>query len=270
MLRVQRHHGRCDPSRLHTTLDQSLDKRSLLCKPNAMTYETTPAAGDPQHLLTATRELTRRVRREQRGAWLPLLVFAAATLAASPFYRYGHAARHCSSVHGGYVCTVYPTLALWYWPVALLLGYAGISWFYLHKARQRGVGTRAQPFVAFGVLLAVFATVWTVWAIDHPGFLAQSLHLGSSHPSYSLNRVASPAGVVGLALLLLAWIERSWLLLAITAGYLVVVVIPVFIGSITHPSPWAFLPHVLLESGVLLLGSVALARAQRGRGRPAA
>lgn len=243
----------------------------MVCKPDGVTYETTPAAGDPRHLLTATRELTLRVRRKQRAAWLPLLVFAAATLAAIPFYRYGHPTRHCSSVNGGgQVCTVYPTLALWYWPVALLLAYIGISWFYVHRARQRGVCSRVRPFVVFGVLAVVLATSGEFWSIDHPAFLAESLHLGPSQTTSVLFRVASPAGVIGLALLWLAWIERSWLLLAITTVYLIVVVIPIFIGSITHPSPWAFLPHVLLGGGVLLLGSVALAGAQRARGRSSA
>lgn len=234
-----------------------------------MAYETSPAE-DPRTLLKTTRELARRVRREQRGAWFPLLVFAAATFGAVPFYRYGPVTRHCTSLHGGgYVYTVYPTPVLWYWPVALLLAYVAISWFYVRRARQRGVGTRARPFVVFGVLLGLLATAWTLWAMAHPAFLVESLHLGSQQPTASLNRAASPAGVIGLALLSLAWIERSRLLLAITTAYLMVVVMPVFVGSATHPSRWAFLPHVLLGGGVLLLGGVAVALTQRARGQSA-
>jgi hypothetical protein len=176
-----------------------------------MSFEPAPAMEDPQHLLAATRELTRRVRREQRGGWFPLLVFAVATFAAIPFDRYGrHLTTHCTSLPGGgYVCTGYSPLSLWYWPVALLLAYVAISWFYFHHARRRGVGTRVRPYVVVGVLLVLLATVWALWAAAHPAFLAESLHLGLSRRTDFLNRIASPAGAIGLALLLLAWIERS-------------------------------------------------------------
>ena len=228
------------------------------------------SAGDARTLLTTTRALSERVRREQRGAWLAVLVFAAATFGAIPFYRFGPVTRHCASpIRGGYVCTVYPTLALWYWPVALLLAYVAISWFFVRHARQRGVGTRAQPFVVFGILLTAAAMAWTLWALAHPGFLAQSLHVGTAQPASVLNRVASPAGVIGLALLSLAWIERSWLLVTITAVYLSVVLEPAITGSRAHPSRWAFLPHVLLAGCVLLLGGAALALTGRPRGQSA-
>jgi hypothetical protein len=237
-----------------------------------MSLEPAPATGDPQHLLATTRELTRHVRHLQRGGWFPLLVFTAVTFAAIAFDRYGrHAAAHCTSLQGGgYVCAGYSPLTLWYWPVALLLAYVAISGFYLHQARLRGVGTRVQPYVLVGVLLALLATAWALWSTAHLGFLAESLHLGYSQPTDFLNRIASPAGAIGLALLLLAWIERSWLLLAITAVYLIIVVATIRLGGITHPTPWAFLPHVLLEGGVLLLGGAALALTQRPRGPSAA
>jgi hypothetical protein len=237
-----------------------------------MSSETAPATDDPQQLLAVARELTRRVRREQRGGWFPLLAFAVATFLAIPFDRYGHhLTTHCTSLrNGGYICTGYSPLSLWYWPVAVFLAYVAISWFYLRHARQRGVGTRVQPYVGAGVLLVVVVTAWALWATAHPAFLAQSLHLGSSPPTHLLDRIARPAGAIGLALLLLAWIERSWLLFAVTAVYLIVVVSPIGAGRITHPSPWAFLPHVLLEGGVLLLGGAALALIQRARGRSAA
>ncbi|MHB8452149.1 MAG: hypothetical protein ACYDAQ_17120 [Mycobacteriales bacterium] len=77
-----------------------------------------------------------------------------------------------------------------------MLGCVGISGFYLHRARQRGVGTRVQPFVAFGVLLVVLAMGSAFGAIFHPAVLAQSLHLESSQTTNVLFRIASPAGVV--------------------------------------------------------------------------
>ncbi len=236
-----------------------------------MTNLPVSASDGPKDLLSATRHLTRRVRLTQRGAWFPLLVFAAVTLAAVPFYRYGHPHRHCASPRrGGYVCTVQATLALWYWPVALVVGYAGISWFYLRRTRQRGVGNRVQPYVAFGVLLALVATAWALWADAHPAFLVETLHLGLSRPTVVLYRIASPAAAIGLALLVLARIERSWPLLGLTVVYSIVAVASVGVGRFTHPSVWAFLPHLLLDGGVLLVGGIVLALAQRSQGRASA
>lgn len=231
-----------------------------------------PARDDAQSLLSATRDLTRRVRLTQRGAWFPLLVFAAITLGATPFNRYGHHPIHCtSSQGGGHVCIAYSALALWYWPVALLAAYVAISWFYLHRGRRRGVGTRVQPYVVVGAVLALLTTAWTLWAYAHPAFLAETLRLGSSQPATFLDRIASPAGAIGLALLLLAWIERSWPLLALTVVYLLATTSTVGFGArFSHPSPWAFLPHLLLDGAVLLVGGIILALIQRAQGRSTA
>jgi hypothetical protein len=194
-------------------------------------------------------------------------VFAAVTLAAIPFYRYGHPHRHCTSTRGGgYVCSIHSSLALWYWPVALLVAYVAISWFYLHRAHQRGVGTRVQPYVVVGAVLALLTTAWVLWADAHPVFLAETLRFGSSQPTDFLYRIASPAGGIGLALLLLAWIERSWPLLTLTVAYSIIIVATVGIGRFAHPSPWDFLPHLVLDGGVLLIGGIILALTQRSQG----
>ena len=221
------------------------------------------ASEDPRVLLSTTQDLTQRVRLAQRGAWFPLLVFAAVTFAAIPFNRYGHYSTHCSSVHGGgYVCRVQPALALWYWPVALLAAFVLIGWFYLGRAQHRGVGTRVQPFVAVGVVLTLLVTLWAFWADTHPAFLVATLHFGSRQSSRLLYRIASPAGVIGLALLLLAWIERGRALLVVTVVYLIVAVATVGIGWFPHTTPWAFLPHLLIDGGVLLIGGTFLAATQ--------
>jgi hypothetical protein len=44
---------------------------------------------DPRRLLSSTRELAERVRKEQRATWFPLLVFAAVTFAAIPVLLLG-------------------------------------------------------------------------------------------------------------------------------------------------------------------------------------
>lgn len=232
-----------------------------------MLNQSDPTRDDPQSLLSVTRDLTQRVRLAQRGAWFPLLVFAAVTFAAIPFNRYGRHPTHCSSVRGGGdVCTIHSALALWYWPVALLAAYHLISWFYLRRSRHRGVGTRVQPYVAVGAVLTLLITLWAFWADAHPAFLADTLHLQSGQHTQILYRIASPAGAIGLALLLLAWIERSRPLLTVTVAYLIVAVATVGIGWFSHPTPWAFLPHLLIDGGVLLIGGILLAVTQRAQG----
>lgn len=240
-----------------------------------MVNQPASPTGDPHDLLSETRDLARRVRRTQRGAWFPMLVFAAVTLVAIPFDRYGDHPRHCASTHGGgIVCLVgwpiYSSLALWYWPIALLAAYAGIGWFYLHRSHARGVGSRVPPYVVVGAVLVVLITAGTLWVNAHPAFLVENLHLPSSQPKSMLARMATPSGAIGLALLLLARIERSSLLFALTVVYLVATVATVGVGWFTHPSVWAFLPHLLLEGGMLLIGGVILAAAQRERGRSTA
>jgi hypothetical protein len=222
---------------------------------------------DPQSLLSSTHELTHRVRLTQRGGWFPLLIFAAVTFGAIPFNRYGPHTIHCSATHGASkVCIAYSALALWYWPIALLAAYVVISWFYLRRSERRGVGTRVWPFVAVGAVLTLLVTGWAFWADAHPAFLAYTLHLQSGQPNRFLYRIASPAGAIGVALLLLAWIERSRPMLIVTVVYLIVAVSTVGVGWFAHPTPWASLPHLVIDGGVLLIGGILLAALQPGPG----
>ena len=228
-----------------------------------MMNQSGPARDDPRVLLSTTRDLTHRVRLAQRGAWFPLLVFAAVTFAAIPFNRYGGHPIHCDSAHGVITaCIAYSALALWYWPVALFAAFGLISWFYLRRSRQRGVGTRVPPFVAVGVVLTALGALWAFWADAHPAFLIATLHFGPREPSRFVYRIASPAGAIGVALLLLAWIERSRPLLTVTVVYLIVAVSTIGVGRFNHPTPWAFLPHLMVDGGVLLIGGIVLAATQ--------
>jgi hypothetical protein len=51
---------------------------------------------------------------------------------------------------------------------------------------------------------------------------------------------------------------------------LIATVPSIHIGSFTHPSPWAFLPHLLLNGAVLLTGGITLTLLQRAHGPSAA
>jgi hypothetical protein len=232
---------------------------------------------DPHQLLSGARDLAQRVRKAQRATWLPLLVFAAVTFAAIPVYRYGHYAATCRPVDAaavaGTVCTVYSPAGFVYWPIALVLAYVAIAAFYLRRSRARGVGTRVRPYVTAGVIIAVVLTCASLWAAHHPPIGGEHI-LGLGVPPGApgwFYRLASPAGAIGLALLVLAWVERSRALLLVTVGYLAIVLAPVSFGWVlTRPSPWAFLPHLVIDGGVLLLGGIGFALAQRPTRQPAA
>lgn len=236
-----------------------------------MTAHLPASPDDPRALLATTRALTRTTRRDQGAGWFALLVFGVVTLLATPFLRYGPHFRHCAA-RGAVVqvCSVYPTLALWYWPIALVVGYVAVAWFYLRRANQRGVGTRVQPYIYVGVLLGILTALWAVWALAHPAFFADTLRLGSARSSNVLLRVTSPAGAVGLALLVLAWIERTWLLGAVALVYLAIVAAGVNTGRAASRSPWVFLPHLLLVGSILLVGAGILALVRQKPQRPAA
>jgi hypothetical protein len=218
-------------------------------------------SSDPRQLLSGSRSLARRVRAEQRAIWFPLLVFAAVTFAAIPVDRYGHRVLTCQAVPNGRVCSVYTSPAFMYWPVALVLAYVAIAAFSLHRARGRGVGTRVLPYVIVGIVIAVMVAVAALWAARHPT-------VGGPR---SLYRLIGPAAAIGLALLVLAWVERSIALFVVTVGYLVIVLVPVNFGWVLrHRSPWSFLPHLVIYGSVLLLAGIGFALAERTPPPPSA
>ncbi|BFV60548.1 hypothetical protein KCMC57_up56520 [Kitasatospora sp. CMC57] len=198
------------------------------------------------------RDLVRRVHREQRGAWFPLLVLAAVRL-------------------GGVLVSPHSFgdnfwWAAWYYPVATLLAFGVTAWFYLRRSERLGVGTRVGPYLTLGVLLIVlvhgYQMCLALEVLPYPDFREPTLL------SQLFTTVVSPAGVIGLALLLLARIERSWLLLAVTCAYLVLMIDLDGVPALAPWSGWALVRSLFSGSGVLLLGSAALVLQQRFQGRP--
>lgn len=184
------------------------------------------AGNDPQQSLRLARERTRRVHAAQRATWFPLLVLAAVTFAAIPVYRYSERGTTCRTVTRiagptTHVCTVYPIAAFEYWPIALVLAYVVIAAFYVHRSRNRGLGTRVRPYVTVGVVIALVLTAVALWSAHHPptdprDFLGAQVGV----QGFDLqNRVASPACAIGLALLVLAWAERSRVLAVFAVIY---------------------------------------------------
>jgi len=225
-----------------------------------MTHESVPSADSPHELLAAVRDLTRQVRMAQRGIWFPLLVFAVITLAVIPIYRY--APRHLgpcrSGPQGASVCHGFIPGVLVYWPIALVLAYAAIAGFYIHHSRRRGVGTRIRPYAVVGVAIAALLTAASVWRAFHPLIPLSSTQIHVTAPVHIFSALATPATAIGLALLVLAWVERSRALLAYSIVYLVIVLVDS--GRIIHSSSqWGFLPTLLIPAAVLLLGSAGFA-----------
>ena len=233
-----------------------------------MTDESVPQADSPRELLAAMRSLTRRVRVAQRGTWFPLLVFATITLVAIPVYRYApylDVFGTCRSRPGHTVCMAPNPAELGYWTVALLLAYAAIAAFYVRQSRRRGVGTPIRPYVVVGVALAVLMTAVSIWLTFHPllpqpadPFSTDPMQIEVGPAGWIINGLASPLSVIGLALLVLAWVERHWALLAYTLVYLAIGMVQG--NQVIHSSsPWFFLPHLLVPAAVLLLGAAAFA-----------
>jgi hypothetical protein len=228
-----------------------------------MTTEAVPAGGgDPRRLLADVRALAHRVRLDQRMTWAALLVLAVVTLAAIPFDWFGmkvdcHPDGSCMTARRG---------LLYYWPLAMLLAYPTIAVWYLRAARARGLGARVLPYAITGAVTAlVFPAAW----------LAVNLYF-RSHPYPDaplpywlmvLDRLVMPWGMIGVALLVLAWLERNTGLLLFTVGYLalVLLVLPMNNGfSSPHLGIRAAMAVPQLIIGiVLLLGALGFARADR-------
>ena len=225
-----------------------------------MTHESVPPTDNPHELLAAVRDLTRQVRIAQRGTWFPLLIFAVITLAVIPIYRYApsHLGPCRSGPQGSSVCAAVIPGVLVYWPIALVLAYAVVAGFYVRQSRRRGVGTRIRPYVVGGVVIAALLAAASLWRAFHPRVPLSVTQIHVAAPTLGIYDLATPAAAIGLALLVLAWVERNRALLAYSLVYLVIVLVDS--DRITHSSsPWYFLPQLLIPAAVLLLGSAAFA-----------
>lgn len=87
--------------------------------------------------------------------------------------------------------------------------------------------------------------------------------MGPGH-GVSLVQPVSPAAAIGLALVVLARVERSGTLLLLAVGDLVLAFLPLSdLGwVIGHPSPWASLPRLVIGGTVLALAGLLFAARQ--------
>lgn len=240
-----------------------------------MTTESVSTGDDARRLLSEVRDLTGRVRRDQRLTWFALLVLAGVTFLAIPV-DWLLTRVQCDDTGCEFARRGLP----FFWPPALLLSYAAIAVSYVRAARERGLGARVLPYAITGAVTAVVMTAaYTAAAAyfpDNPPFD------GGPTPYWwlALDRLILPWGMIGLALLVLAWLERNVKLLLFTVAYLVLVVlvlpmnvgwqmlgwpIPSFLsGSNTQLRLGMALPQIVVGL-VLLAGAFGFAKAQRDK-----
>ncbi|GIM96651.1 hypothetical protein [Paractinoplanes toevensis] len=221
-----------------------------------MTTDSVSAGDDPRRLLSEVRTLAHRVRLDQRLTWVALLVLAGVTFLGIPFDWFG---MKVNCTPDG-VCEFARRGVLYYWPLASLLAYTAIAVLYVRAARARGLGARVLPYSITGaVTTLLFTATWVAAALYFP-----------SHPQrfpewvLVFDRLIAPWGMIGVALLVLARLERNLALLAFTVVYLAVVLVPINFGWVDHSSTRAeFLPQQVINGGVLLLGAAGFRRWQR-------
>jgi hypothetical protein len=217
----------------------------------------------PDELLSGTRRLTLRVRQAQRGTWFPLLLFGVITLASAPLILSSRNVVDCRVLSHGRVCLAFSPWSYVYWPLASVLGYAVVAVFYLHRARRRGIGTRVRPYAFAGVITAAAATGVSLWLVLRPAAGGYPPAAPSSATEL-LYRLVSPEAGIGLALLVLAWVERNSALLLFGLAYLVIAC-----------SGWMqdhrSLPGFLLAvtGAMLIAGGIGFALAERRTGQSA-
>ena len=238
-----------------------------------MTYDSVSSVDAARQTLSTTRQLTRRVRHAQRNTWFPLALLGLVVVAAAPFYRLGRHVVTCDPALGarggveiidkGACVQVVGWPVGVYWIFAFVLAYVVIAVFYVYRAHRRGVGARVLPYVGSGIAAGLVFGIASAWA--------QQLNLQGYFPAGPVAVGLVPLISIGLALFVLARLERNWPLLAFATGYLVVALLACGIGTRrlglsvgwSLAPTWSFLPSLVVAGGVLLLGGVGFALAER-------
>jgi hypothetical protein len=240
-----------------------------------MTDRPADSVDAARQTLSTTRQLTRRVRHAQRGTWFPLVLLGLVVVASAPFYRLGRHFVTCDPALGarGGVEIIYKGACVQvvgrpagvYWIFAFVLAYVAIAAFYVHRAHSRGVGARILPYVGSGIVAGLIFGIASAWT--------RQLDLEGWFPTGPVAVGIVPLISIGLALFVLARLERNWPLLAFAIGYLVVALLACGMGarrlglnaSWNLGPTWSFLPSLVVAGSVLLLGGAGFALAERRR-----
>ncbi|MFF4139723.1 hypothetical protein ACFY1B_52250 [Streptomyces mirabilis] len=240
-----------------------------------MTDASVPSPDTPHEVLASLGDLTRRVRAAQRGTWFPLLLLGALTLGGILVGRFTFKVETVPCPAGDAVtgggCTLITQGSALYWTLGIALAYAATAFFYIRRARDRGVGTRVRPYILTGIALVGLVAATASWSTRHgmsqPGAPVDfwGLHLApASGVTAFLHRLTGNATAVGLPLLVLSWVERSRPLLLLTLVYLAIYLAPLTDGwaGIPVTSPWSSLPHFAVPGVLLLLGALGFGLAE--------
>ena len=227
-----------------------------------MTADSMPTNGDPRRLLSDVHALAHRVRLDQRLTWVTLLVLAVVTYLGI-WFDVHFMSVHCTSSGA---CHFLRRGVLYYWPPVLLLAYAGIAYAYIRVARARGLGARVMPYAITGAATTlVFTAAWVAERIYWAGRALPSHP--QPMPSWVLlvDRLIGPWGMIGVALLVLARLERNLALFVFTVGYLAVVLVPINFGWVGRGdnTRMYWVPGQVISGTVLLLGAIGFALARR-------
>ena len=183
-------------------------------------------AGD---LLDETQRLAARARADRHWTWLPLVVFGGLSLAAAPLY----------------INTATIAIGVWapmvYWLVAGPIGYTICARYHRRRRQRTGIGgVPVGPYVTTGVLLLLCLVLLLPFRLE---FVA-----------------------IALALLVLAWRERSWALGMVAAVLCSLSLVAGLYNTenLYHYSgPWGDSAEVVVL-GAFLLGSGLVVRVQGG------
>jgi len=217
----------------------------------------TKVAKDPGEVLASVERVRSGARTRVRGAWLPLLVFGVITLASIVLYSrpfaYPRGDRGFSG--GPYVSPYYAGLpgarsqlaAYFFWLLVAPLGYLACAAWYRRRAQRLGVSFRWERWVASGLGLFALLQALLAMPIHEPGRrIGNWVESGRVSAAADLQAGAAayltPLVAVAIGLLVLAWIERNWIVavVAVLYGGITVVVNTYGLGQIP---PWIARPY---------------------------
>jgi hypothetical protein len=234
----------------------------------------------PEDLLAHAASLRSRTQAQVQGAWFPLLVFGFVTLVTIPLYVRPFDYPHGDGGWGGVIGTRVPFFAglpgarsqnqAWlFWLLAAPLSYLVCALWYHRRARRVGLSPRWRRYVGLG--LGFFLVVAALHLEPGRTLVASTgrVHLLPGDDfGVGIAAVLSPLIAVALGLLILAWVERNWLVAVIAAVYCALVLLintygfgnlPAWISG--HPSVRTYFVapahNVVVLAAVLLLGAAS-------------
>lgn len=234
---------------------------------------TSPSSdATPAELLADVTALRRRARADRHAYGFPLLLFGVLILGAAPLYVESvapsgmRAPRTDTAITGLGGDFLERSAAIGgYWLVALVFGYLTSLGWYRWNARRVGVQTPTRGYLVAGVagtavglalpfLLELLLVRTSASIMEATGWAA--MPLSGVH-----SRGMIPHLVIAAGLAVLARLERSWGLAALTAGYAAAVLaVNVYFGTADlQPgdlSRYSFMVGATLPAPILLVGGV--------------